>query len=41
LAKLKAFLRSAQARTLEARGSAIGSLLDGFAPEECERPAFS
>lgn len=36
-AKLKALLRSTQARTLEALWSAVGSLLDRFAPDECER----
>ena len=35
--KLKTLLRSAQARTLEALWSAIGSLLDRFPPDECER----
>ena len=35
--KLKALLRSAQARTLEALWSAIGSLLDRFPADECER----
>ena len=36
-AKLKTLLRSAQARTLETLWSAIGSLLDRFPPDECER----
>ena len=35
--KLKTLLRSAHARTLEALWSAIGSLLDRFPPDECER----
>ena len=35
--KLKTLLRSAQARTLEALWCAIGSLLDTFPPDECER----
>ena len=35
--KLKTLLRSAQARTLEALWCAIGSLLDRFPPDECER----
>lgn len=35
--KLKALLRSAQARTLEALWSVIGSLLDRFPADECER----
>jgi len=36
-AKLKAMLRSTQARTLEALWSAIGELLDRFPSDECER----
>lgn len=36
-AKLKAMLRSALARTLEALRGAIGALLGGFPPDECER----
>lgn len=36
-AKLKAMLRKAQARTVDALWSAIGSLLDCFDPAECER----
>ena len=36
-AKLKTLLRTTQARTLETLWSAIGSLLDKFAPDECER----
>ena len=36
-AKLKTLLRTTQARTLETLWSAIGSLLDRFAPDECER----
>ena len=36
-AKLTTLLRSAQARTLETLWSAIGSLLDRFAPDECKR----
>jgi len=36
-AKLKTSLRTTQARTLEALWSAIGSLLDRFALDECER----
>ncbi len=36
-AKLKTLLRTTQARTLEMLWSAIGSLLDRFAPDECER----
>ena len=36
-AKLKGLLRSTQARTLETLWSAIGSLLDRFAPDECKR----
>lgn len=35
--KLKALLRSAQARTLEALWSVIGSLLERFPADECER----
>jgi len=35
--KLKTLLRSAQARTLETLWSAIGSLLNRFPPDECER----
>ena len=35
-AKLKTLLRTTQARTLETLWSAIGSLLDKFAPDECE-----
>ena len=35
--KLKALLRSAQARTLESLWSAIGSLLERFPADECER----
>ena len=35
--KLKTLLRTTQARTLETLWSAIGSLLDQFAPDECER----
>ena len=34
-AKLKAGLRRAAARTRDALWTAIGSLLDGFSPEEC------
>jgi transposase len=36
-AKLKAMLRKAQARTVDALWNAIGFLLDRFAPDECER----
>lgn len=36
-AKLKAMLRSTQARTLEALWSAIDELLDRFPSDECER----
>ena len=36
-AKLKGLLRTAQARTLEALWDAIGSLLQRFTSEECER----
>jgi transposase len=36
-AKLKGLLRKAQARTLEALWSAIGSLLEQFSSSECER----
>ena len=36
-AKLKTLLRTTQARTLETLWSAIGLLLDRFAPDECER----
>lgn len=36
-AKLKTLLRSTQARTLETLWDAIGSLLERFTPEECER----
>ena len=36
-ARLKTLLRSAQARTLETLCSAIGSLLDRFPADECER----
>ena len=36
-AKLKTLLRKTAARTLEALWSAIGSLLDHFAPDECAR----
>ena len=36
-AKLKTLLRTTQARTLETLWSAIGSLLDRFAPDECAR----
>ena len=36
-AKLKALLRKAQARTVDALWNAIGSLLDRFEPAECER----
>ncbi|WP_196868320.1 IS630 family transposase [Polaromonas sp. CG_9.11] len=35
--KLKTLLRKAQARTLEALWSAVGTLLDLFGPSECER----
>lgn len=35
--KLKRLLRSAQARTMDALWSAIGTLLDQFSPEECRR----
>ena len=34
-AKLKHFLRKAEARTVEARHDAIGKLIDLFAPNEC------
>lgn len=36
-AKLKAMLRSAQARTMETLWDTIGSLLDRFPAEECKR----
>ena len=36
-AKLKTLLRTTQARTLETLWNAVGSLLDRFAPDECER----
>ena len=36
-AKLKALLRATQARTVEALWSAIGSLMDRFSPDECQR----
>jgi len=36
-AKIKALLRSAQARTLETLWDTIGSLLDRFPAEECKR----
>jgi transposase len=36
-AKLKTLLRNTQARTLETLWSAIGSLLDQFKADECER----
>ena len=36
-AKLKTLLRTTQARALETLWSAIGSLLDRFAPDECAR----
>ena len=36
-AKLNAMLRKAQARTVDALWSAVGSLLDRFGSAECER----
>ena len=36
-AKLKTLLRTTQARTLETLWSAIGLLLERFAPDECKR----
>ncbi|MDB5929004.1 MAG: putative transposase of insertion sequence ISRm10 [Polaromonas sp.] len=36
-AKLKAMLRSAQARTMETLWNTIGSLLDRFSAQECQR----
>ena len=36
-AKLKALLRTTQARTVETLWNAVGSLMDRFSPDECER----
>ena len=36
-AKLKALLRTTRARTIEALWSAIGSLMDKFSLDECQR----